>query len=101
MSPEELAAYREWIRISKFASNSWPCMALDQWKTENQTLKSQISDLEKRNADLEARVAALKEIAGEERAAVLACFEDAHGVTEEHRLEARRQLVKEHPEAFR
>jgi hypothetical protein len=26
MSPEELA---EWIRISKFASNSWPCMALD------------------------------------------------------------------------
>ena len=142
MSPEELAAYREWIRISKFASNSWPCMALDHidqqaaqiaelddavsgplenitklletvnadtiffgiiqtWKTENQTLKSQISDLEKRNADLEARVAALKEIAGEERAAVLACFEDAHGVTEEHRLEARRQLVKEHPEAFR
>ena len=90
MSPEELAAYREWIRISKFASNSWPCMAL-----------SQISDLEKRNADLEARVAALKEIAGEERAAVLACFEDAHGVTEEHRLEARRQLAKEHLEAFR
>ena len=129
MSPEELAAYREWIRISKFASNSWPCMALDHIdqqaaqiaelddavsgplenitkmletvNAENQTLKSQISDLEKRNADLEARVAALKEIAGEERAAVLACFEDAHGVTEEHRLEARRQLVKEHPEAFR
>ena len=142
MSPEELAAYREWIRISKFASNSWPCMALDHidqqaaqiaelddavsgplenitkmletvnadtifagivrtWKNENLTLKSQITDMEKRNADLEARVAALKEIAGEERAAVLACFEDAYGVTEEHRLEARRQLAKEHLEAFR
>jgi hypothetical protein len=60
-----------------------------------------IREMEKRNADLEARVAALKEIAGEERAAVLACFEDAYGVTEEHRLEARRQLAKEHLEAFR
>ena len=74
---------------------------IQTWKNENMTLKLQITDLEKRNADLEARVAALKEIAGEERAAVLACFEDAYGVTEEHRLEARRQLAKEHPEAFR
>lgn len=73
---------------------------IQTWKNENMTLKSQITDMEKRNADLEARVAALKEIAGEERAAVLACFEDAYGVTEEHRLEARDQLAEEYPEAF-
>jgi DNA repair exonuclease SbcCD ATPase subunit len=29
---------------------------IQTWKTENQTLKSRISDLEKRNADLEARL---------------------------------------------
>ncbi len=29
MSPEELAAYREWVRIMEFKRNSWPCMALD------------------------------------------------------------------------
>ena len=63
-------------------------------------LKRRVAELEEKNADLGAQVAALKEIAGEERAAVLACFEDAYGVTEEHRLEARRQLAEEHPEAF-
>lgn len=97
MSPEELAAYREWVRIMEFKRNSWPCMALDHidqqaariaeldgavsgpleniakmletvnadttlagviqtWKNENQTLKSRIADLDKRNADLEARL---------------------------------------------
>lgn len=29
MTPEELAAYREWVRIMEFKHNSWPCMALD------------------------------------------------------------------------
>ena len=29
MTPEELAAYREWVRIMEFKRNSWPCMALD------------------------------------------------------------------------
>ena len=29
MTPEELAAYREWVRIMEFNRNSWPCMALD------------------------------------------------------------------------
>ena len=38
---------------------------IQTWKNENMTLKLQITDLEKRNADLEARVAALKEIAVE------------------------------------
>ena len=143
MTPEELVAYREWIRISKFASNSWPCMALDHidqqaarikelddavsgplenitkmletvnadtifagviqiWKTENQTLKLQISDLEKRNADLEAQVAALKKIAEDERAYILSVdVMESTGVDEFLRTEARRQLAEEHPEAFR
>jgi len=95
MTPEELAAYREWVRIMEFKRNSWPCMALDHidqqaariaelvgavsgpleniakmletvnedmifsgiiqtWKTENDTLKTRITELE-------ATVAALKE----------------------------------------
>ena len=29
MTPEELAAYREWVRIMEFKRNSWPYMALD------------------------------------------------------------------------
>ena len=28
MTPEELAAYREWLRIMEFKDNAWPCMAL-------------------------------------------------------------------------
>ena len=51
MTPEELATYREWVRIMEFKHNSWPCMALDP---ENDTLKTRI-------AELEATVAALKE----------------------------------------
>ena len=95
MTPEELATYREWVRIMEFKRNSWPCMALDHidqqaariaeldgavsgplekiakmletvnedmifsgiiqtWKTENDTLKTRI-------AELESTVAALKE----------------------------------------
>ena len=108
MSPEELAAYREWVRIMEFKRNSWPCMALDHidqqaariaeldgavsgpleniakmletvnaatifagviqtWKNENMTLRSQISDLEKRNADLEAQVKGYAARVGGER----------------------------------
>ena len=95
MTPEELAAYREWLRIMEFKDNAWPCMALthiDQqatlikelddavsgpleniakmletvnedmifsgiiqtWKTENDTLKTRITELE-------STVAALRE----------------------------------------
>ena len=72
------------------------------WKTENQTLRSQISDLEKRNADLEAQVAALKKIAEDERAYILSVdVMESTGVDEFLRTEARRQLAEEHPEAFR
>ena len=72
------------------------------WKTENQTLRSQISDLEKRNADLEAQVAALKKIAEDERAYILSVdVMESTGVDEFLRTEARRQLAKEYSEAFR
>ena len=95
MTPEELATYREWVRIMEFKRNSWPCMALDHidqqaariaeldgavsgplekiakmletvnedmifsgiiqtWKTENDTLKTRITELE-------STVTALKE----------------------------------------
>lgn len=169
MTPEELAAYREWVRIMEFKRNSWPCMALDHidqqaarikelddavsgpleniakmletvnedmifsgiiqtWKNENLTLKSQITDMEKRNADLEARigheqvvtmqdreaqlqryireleaqVTTLKEIAEDERAYILSVnVMESTGVDEFIRTEARRQLAEEHPEAFR
>ena len=51
-----------------------------------------------RIAELEAQVAALKKIAEEERAAMLACAEDLHGIDDGHLIEARRQLAEEHPE---
>ena len=51
-----------------------------------------------RIAALEAQVAALKKITEEERAAMLACAEDLHGIDGGHLIEARRQLAKEHPE---
>ena len=54
-----------------------------------------------RIAALEAQVAALKKITEEERAAMLACAEDLHGIDGGHLIEARRQLAKEHPEAYR
>jgi hypothetical protein len=63
--------------------------------------ESQIADLEKRNADLEAQVAALKKIAEDERAYILSVdVMESTGVDEFHRVEARRQLAEEHPEAF-
>jgi len=46
----------------------------------------------------QAQVKALKEIAVEERALNVL---ESRGVDEFHRVEARRQLAEEHPEAFR
>ena len=57
--------------------------------------------LKRRVAELEAQVAVLTEIAEGERAAMLACAEGLYGTDDGHLIEARRQLVKEHPEAFR
>jgi predicted nucleic acid-binding Zn-ribbon protein len=98
---------------------------IQTWKNENLTLKSQITDMEKRNADLEARigheqvvtmqdreaqlqryireleaqVTTLKEIAEDERAYILSVnVMESTGVDEFIRTEARRQLVEEHPE---
>lgn len=90
-------------------------------------LKRRVAELEEKNADLEARlgheqvvtmqnreaqlqgyirdlgaqVAVLKKIAEGERAAMLACAEGLYGIDDDHLIEARRQLAKEHPEAFR
>ena len=122
MSPEELAAYREWIRISKFASNSWPCMALDhidQQAAQIAELDDAVSGplenitkmLETVNADtilagviqtwknenqtLKSQVAALKKIAEDERAYILSVdVMESTGVDEFLRTEARRQLAK-------
>ena len=153
MTPEELAAYREWVRIMEFKHNSWPCMALDHidqqatqiaelddavsgplenitkmletvnadttlagviqtWKNENQTLKSRIADLGKRNADLGAQVVALKEIAvegwavaefgGEQEGQDYHLYFRTWNIDREsYRKEALELLQAEHPEAFR
>ena len=196
MTPEELAAYREWVRIMEFKRNSWPCMALDHidqqaariaelddavsgplenitkmletvnedmifsgiiqtWKNENDTLKtriaelekdleatekrvreheehenqtheilgkilgtdntlenvarraiSKITELEKKNAVLEAQVTALKKIAISERSRCIRTesYDHCEGMYRIDLPEAiessRRQLAEEHPEAF-
>ena len=92
MTPEELAAYREWVRISNFESNTWPQMGL-----------SHIDQQAARIAELEAQVAALKKIAIEEVAIRIAyennmCLVECRGYAHRH---ARSQLAEEHPEAFR
>ena len=85
---------------------------IQTWKNENQTLKSQITDMEKRNADLEARVAALKEIAVEGWAVAEfggeqegqdyhLYFREWNIDRESYRKEALELLQAEHPEAFR
>ncbi len=82
------------------------------WKNENQTLKSQIADLEKRNADLGAQVAALKEIAvegwavaefgGEQEGQDYHLYFRTWNIDREsYRKEALELLQAEHPEAFR
>ena len=63
-------------------------------------MKNENRELMARIAELEAQVAVLTEIAEGERAAMLACAEDLHGIDDDHLIEARRQLAKEHPEAF-
>ena len=129
MSPEELVAYREWVRIMEFKRNSWPCMALDhidQQAAQIKELDDAVSDtlenitklFETVNADmifagiiqtwknenqtLQSQVAALKKIAEDERAYILSAnVMESTGVDEFLRTEARRQLAEEHPEAFR
>lgn len=44
MTPEELAAYREWVRISNFESNTWPPMGLSHIDQQ----AAQIAELETR-----------------------------------------------------
>lgn len=91
MTPEELAAYREWVRISNFESNTWPQMGL-----------SHIDQQAARIAELEAQVAALQEIAIGEMAYILSVnVIESTGVDEFHRKTAKDLLSEERPEAFR
>lgn len=127
MTPEELAAYREWVRISNFESNTWPQMGLSHIDQQAARIAELEADLEKEEhnseafmdkigeqacyiVDLENQIKALKKIAIKEKASGLFngpwdsglpddCGYDAE--TEACRTEARRQLAEEHPEAFR
>ena len=58
------------------------------------------AQLQRHIQELRSRVAVLKKIAEGERAAMLACAEGLYGIDDDHLIEARRQLAKEHPEAF-
>lgn len=68
---------------------------IQTWKNENSTLKTRITELE-------AQVAALKEIAIGESAYILSVnVIESTGVDEFHRKTAKDLLSEEHPEAFR
>lgn len=69
-------------------------------------LKRRVAELEEKNADLEAQIAALREIVIEQKAAHIAFFGFHRNMNEDEtknkaQEEARRQLAEEHPEAFR
>ena len=128
MTPEELAAYREWVRIMEFKHNSWPCMALDhidqqaarikeldgavsgpleniakmlETVNEDMIFSGIIQTWKNENQTLQSQVAALKKIAEDERAYILSVnVMESTGVDEFHRVEARRQLAEEHPKLF-
>ena len=74
---------------------------IDRLVAQIERLREKADQQAARIAELEAQVATLKKIAEEERAAMLACAEDLHGIDEGHLIEARRQLSEERPEAFR
>ena len=83
------------VRISELETD------LAQEEHNSEAFMDEISRLVLYIVDLESKIAALKKIAEEERAAMLACAEDLHGIDEGHLIEARRQLSEEHPEAFK
>lgn len=90
MTPEELAEARHYAA----------CYQAGYVHDLMHNLLDHIDQQAARIAELEAQVAALKKITEEERAAMLACAEDLHGIDEGHLIEARRQLSEERPEAF-
>ena len=91
MTPEELAEARHYVA----------CYQAGYVHDLMHNFLAHIDQQAARIAELEAQVAALKKIAEGERAAMLACAEDLHGIDEGHLIEARRQLAEKHPEAFR
>ena len=69
-------------------------------------LKRRVAERKEKNADLEAQVTALQEIAVEQKAAHIAFVGFHRNMNEDETKnkaqdEARRQLAEEHPEAFR
>ena len=64
------------------------------------TMQDREAQLQRHIQELRSRVAVLKKIAEGGRAAMLACAEGLYGIDDDHLIEARRQLAKEHPEAF-
>lgn len=96
ITPEELVAYREWVRIMEFKDNAWPCMAL-----------THIDQQAARIAELAAQVTALKKIAISERSRCIRTesYDHCEGMYRIDLPEAiessRRQLAEEHPEVFR
>ena len=122
MTPEELAAYREWVRISNFESNTWPQMGLSHIDQQAARIAELEADLEKEEhnseafmdkigeqacyiVDLENQIKTLKKIAVEgwarERTGGLMWPGARDSMKSLYRVEARRQLAEEHPEAFR
>lgn len=83
MTPEEQAA-----RIAEL-------------ETRVDLLQNELFEVRKGKDAQEVISELMARIAEEERAAMLACAEDLHGIDEGHLIEARRQLAEEHPEAFR
>jgi hypothetical protein len=92
MTPEELAEARHYAA----------CYQDGYVHDLMHNLLDHIDQQAARIAALVAQLAALKKIAEEERAYILSAnVMESIGVDEFLRTEARRQLAKEHPEAFR
>lgn len=100
-SNEEVIGCSEWMR-----ADDADFLLIVEMRNQLPYLLARIVELEKRNADLGAQVTALQEIAVEQKAAHIAFVGFHRNMNEDETKnkaqdEARRQLVKEHPEVFR
>lgn len=108
MTPEEIEAFRGWCRTFEVPPHSLVMKALEHID-QQATALDEAEALIKKNADqinaLLAQVAALREIAAEQKAAHIAFVGFHRNMNEDETKnkaqdEARRQLSEEHPEAF-
>ena len=104
MTPEELKEFREWCRTFEVSADSMIMKALTHID-QQATALDEAEALIKKNADqinaLLAQVAALQEIAINERDEYNDMLQEYCGGEFHTTDDARRQLAKEHPEAFR